>query len=43
MAQLTSYNVIRDRDRAAMLDSIGVATMDELLDFIPAGIRLQML
>lgn len=41
MDSLPGYNVLRDQDRASMLEKIGVASIEELLDFIPSSIRLQ--
>jgi glycine dehydrogenase subunit 1 len=35
-----SYLALTDADREAMLEAIGVATVDELFDDLPAGVRL---
>lgn len=41
MNPLPGYNVLREQDRKSMLDKVGVGSIEELLDFIPSGIRLQ--
>ena len=41
MASLPGYNVLREQDRSHMLEKIGVDSIDQLLDFIPANLRLQ--
>ncbi|MCF6311803.1 MAG: aminomethyl-transferring glycine dehydrogenase subunit GcvPA [Verrucomicrobiales bacterium] len=41
MASLPGYNVLREQDRSHMLEKIGVDSIDQLIDFIPANLRLQ--
>ncbi len=41
MPTLPGYNVLREPDRSVMLEKIGVDSIDQLLDFIPADLRLQ--
>ena len=37
---MTRYTATTDSDRAAMLERIGVGSLDELFEAIPAGVRL---
>jgi glycine dehydrogenase subunit 1 len=36
---MTRYTAVTDSDRQAMLEAIGIASIDELFDAIPAGVR----
>ena len=37
---MTRYTATTDSDRRAMLERIGVGSLDELFEAIPAGVRL---
>ncbi|MBJ7332855.1 MAG: glycine dehydrogenase, partial [Solirubrobacteraceae bacterium] len=37
---MTLYTAVTDDDRQAMLDAIGVASVDELFETIPAALRM---
>ena len=40
IAGVSGYTSTTDADRAAMLEAIGVSSVEELFDGVPAGVRL---